>query len=347
LSDFIISFIQNIWILLNSISIYILIGIIIAGVFKLLFPDKLIQKHLGSNSFISNLKAAALGIPLPLCSCSVIPFIGSLKKSGASNSSILTFLISTPITGADSILATYGVFGWIFTIYRVISSLLISLLAGFLSLIFIKEEVKNKPKTVFSAKPQNKINTSYAVSVNSNNKKKTNILFEIYDYAFNNLLKDISKSLLMGILLGALIVSFIPENLSSYLQGNQWLNYILIVAISMPLYVCATASIPIAIALVTAGFSAGAGFIFLTAGPATNSVTMSVVFNNLGKKSLIIYMVSVMLGSILFGYIFDIYFASYLSIDDLFEFDVEKFGLIDQISSIVLLVLLLKYQFKK
>jgi len=319
----------------------------IAGVFKLLFPDRLIQKHLGSNSFISNIKAATLGIPLPLCSCSVIPFISSLKKSGASNSSILTFLISTPITGADSILATYGVFGWVFTIYRVISSLIISLLAGFLSLVFIKEKVDNKPKAIFSVTPLNNINTSYVVPTKKNNEKKKNILFEIYNYAFNNLLKDISKSLLIGILLGALIVSFIPENLSEYLQGNQWLNYILIVAISMPLYVCATASIPIAIALVTAGFSAGAGFIFLTAGPATNSVTMSVVFNNLGKKSLIIYLVSVMFGSILFGYFFDIYFADYLSIDDLFEFDTEKFGLIDQISSVILLVLLLVYQVRK
>ena len=139
MTTIIIDLFQNFWDLLADIAVYILIGVILAGILKQFLPDSLIKRHLSGQTFMANIKAAIIGIPLPLCSCSVIPFVSALKKSGASKSAIQTFLISTPITGADSIMATYGVMGWAFTAYRTVSSVIISLMAGFLSLIFIKE----------------------------------------------------------------------------------------------------------------------------------------------------------------------------------------------------------------
>lgn len=353
-----LEFLYNFWVLLNSIAVFILIGVIIAGVFKLLLPDAFVKKHLGQHNFISNIKAALLGIPLPLCSCSVIPFISALRKSGASKSATQTFLIATPITGADSIMATYGVFGWVFTLYRVISSVIIALIAGLLTLLFVKEEgakteEKVKNKTKYSAiDPNNKPSLAYPVDKPLNIKvvkaeDKSSISRQILSYAFDDIYKDIAKSLMIGIIIGALIVTFMPENLSNYISSNLLLNYILVLAISMPLYVCATASIPLGLSLLAAGFSPGAAFIVLTAGPATNTITMSVVLKTLGKTSLIIYLSSVLIGSLFFGFFFDSFFSDSLSAFNILDAHKDDPSFITQISSVILLYLSLKYIFNK
>lgn len=350
-----LAFLYNFWVLLNSIAVFILIGVIIAGIFKLLLPDSFIKKHLGQHNFISNIKAAILGIPLPLCSCSVIPFISALRKSGASKSATQTFLIATPITGADSIMATYGVFGWVFTLYRIISSLVIALIAGLLTLFFVPndddQKPVNKPKYT-PIDPNNKPNLAYPIRKPLKAKvvkveEKLGRVSQILSYAFDDIYKDIAKSLMIGIVIGALIVTFMPENLSDYISSNAWVNYALILLISMPLYVCATASIPLGLSLLAAGFSPGAAFIFLTAGPATNTVTMSVVLQTLGKTSLIIYLSSVLIGSLLFGYFLDSFFAESLSSTTILEVHQDNLGFISQVSSVILLYLSLNYIFNK
>ena len=374
MKELILELLANFWLLLNSIAIFILIGVIIAGIFKLFIPDSFIKKHLGRHDFMANIKAAVLGIPLPLCSCSVIPFVTSLKKSGASNSAIQTFLIATPITGADSIMATYGVFGWLFTLYRLLSSVIIALLAGILTLLFTSQQEQEKSVAkAADAKPS--VNTagnmiSQAVPVqnisiasisvigkplNINVVKaedvNTNPVFDkvqkILSYAFDDIYKDFARSLMIGVFIGALIVTFMPENLVEYLSSNQWLNYVLVLAISLPLYVCATASIPLGLSLLSAGFSPGAAFIFLTAGPASNAITMSVVYKTLGKSSLVVYLFSVLVGSLLFGYLFDTLFADSLNQIHLLTDQEEVPGFIDQVSSVILLYLSIKYIFNK
>lgn len=350
---------NNFWELLTSIAIYILIGVILAGVFKLYLPETFIKRHLGGRSFMSNIKAAIIGIPLPLCSCSVIPFVSALKKSGASKSAIQTFLISTPITGADSILATYGVFGWVFTAYRTASSVIISLLAGFLSMIFVKEDPveeeksiqQNNPFKTFKAtqNPVFSVSMSPLISpapVNPKTDKKAGLedsLKAIYSFAFDDIYKDIAKSLMIGIFLGALVMTFMPENLSELLSSSLLLNYFLVLLIAMPLYVCATSSVPLGIALLSGGFSPGAVFIFLTAGPATNAITMSVVIKALGKKSLVVYLSSILLGSLFFAFIFDWYFTDVLKDIMLLSHEHETISLIDQIAGFIMIYLSFKY----
>ena len=125
-----ISLANNFLVLLDAMSIYILIGLLIAGILKQLIPDDFVVKHLGKGSVSSVLKATIFGIPLPVCSCSVIPLAQGLRKEGASKGAVQSFLISSPITGVDSILATFSFFGLLFTIFRVISSIMIAIIVG-------------------------------------------------------------------------------------------------------------------------------------------------------------------------------------------------------------------------
>ncbi|HIP81342.1 MAG TPA: permease [Leucothrix mucor] len=346
MKELLLEFLSNFWALLNSIAFFILVGVLIAGVFKLLLPDSFIKKHLGQHNFMANIKAAVLGIPLPLCSCSVIPFVSALRKSGASKSATQTFLIATPITGVDSILATYGVFGWAFTLYRVFSSVVIALIAGLLTLFFVKEndEESSSPEPVKKPFPVGGIPLNINV-VKAEDKQP--LFKQIIAYAFDDIYKDIAKSLLIGIIIGALIVTFMPENLSDYISSNPLINYALVLLVSMPLYVCATASIPLGLSLLAAGFSPGAAFIFLTAGPATNTITMSVVLKTLGKTSLVIYLLSVLIGSVLFGFMFDSFFAESLAKINILDLHEDDPGFIAQVSSVILLYLSFKYIFNK
>ncbi len=312
----------------NAMAPYILFGLIFAGILHELVPETLVTKHLGKENIWSVIKSTIFGIPLPVCSCGVIPLATSIKKSGASKGATLSFLISTPITGVDSIMATYGIFGWIFTIYRALTSMVIAMMAGILTNFFDKEEEKPKPafsintSTSFGLSPKVGLssispkssegsccssNTSCCSSAGA---KKENFIVRVYNYAFGTLLKDIAKPLFWGLILGALITIAIPSNLSEILVEYAWLSYVIVIIIAVPMYVCATASLPIAAGLMLSGVSAGAAFVFLSAGPATNTVTMGVVKKMLGTRSLYIYLGSIIVGSIFFGLGLDYLFST-------------------------------------
>ena len=308
----------------NEMAIYILFGLVFAGVMHELVPESLVTKHLGKENIWSVIKSTIFGIPLPVCSCGVIPLATSIKKSGASKGATLSFLISTPITGVDSIMATYGMFGWIFTIYRAITSMIIAMVAGVLTNIFDKASVgetslsaqssSTKFSTTFSSTPNQERATSCCSSETSccgtETAKKEPFFMRVFNYAFGTLLADIAKPLFWGLLIGALITVAIPDNLSEILVDYAWLSYLIVIVIAVPMYVCATASLPIAAGLMLSGVSAGAAFVFLSAGPATNTVTMGVVKKMLGTRSLYIYLGSIVVGSILFGLGLDYLFSS-------------------------------------
>ena len=353
-------FFNTFWELTNAMAPYILFGLLFAGILHEIVPDSLVIKHLGKENLSSVVKATIFGIPLPVCSCGVIPLATSIKKSGASKGSVLSFLISTPITGIDSILATYGIFGWLFTIYRVITSIIIAIFAGIFTNIFDKEEANdNKPK--FSLNTQSVLKVAFTMqpkttkestsccsdnsccnsNTNSNNKKFSFI--SALKYGFLTLLGDIAKPLAWGLILGALITMLIPENLSNILTQYSWLSYLIIIAVAIPMYVCATASLPIAAAFILSGVSAGAAFVFLSAGPATNTVTIGVVKKMLGKKAVIIYLSTITIGSILFGLILDYLFeANSINPKNLVHID-EHFGVVSILSSVILISFLIYF----
>ncbi|WP_163327905.1 SO_0444 family Cu/Zn efflux transporter [Desulfurobacterium thermolithotrophum] len=292
--DYLKDFFTNFFLFTNSIAIYIIIGLFIAGILHELLPYDFIKKHLGKGNFKTLIKAAIFGIPLPLCSCSVVPFIGALRKQGANKGAVLTFTIATPITGIDSILATYGIFGLFFTVYRVITSLILALVAGLLSIIFNSK----------NSKEEMLLKTSCCCS-NKSQERKTFSLKRALKYGFETLFKDIAKPLFWGIVIGSLITTLIPQNLETFLRENVLFSYILVLAVAIPMYVCATSSLPIAASLIIAGVPVGAAFVFLTAGPATNAVTIGVVDKILGRRTLFIYLATVIIGSILFGVFLD------------------------------------------
>ncbi len=361
-------FFEALWQLSIAMAPYILFGLLFAGILHELVPDSIVTKHLGKDNVSSVVKSTLFGIPLPVCSCGVIPLATSIKKSGASKGATLSFLISTPITGVDSILATYGIFGWIFTLYRVVTSMIIAMLAGILTNIFDKDTSPTSAVSAGSVTNQTlRANTGSTSTVgfstfkpvgadsisalntqakdNDKSPKKFSFLAAL-KYAFITLLGDIAKPLFWGLLLGALITVAIPENLAELLKENAWLSYLIVIAIAVPMYVCATASLPIAAGLMLSGVSAGAAFVFLSAGPATNTVTIGVVKKMLGSKSLFIYLGSIILGSMLFGlgldYIFD---STNIDPTSLIHMN-EEAGIIDTLSSIILWGLVLWFMVK-
>jgi uncharacterized protein len=288
----------------NAMAIYILVGLLFAGILHELVPETLVTKHLGKENIGSVLKATLFGIPLPVCSCGVIPLATSIKKSGASNGATLSFLISTPITGVDAILATFGMFGWIFTFYRVVTSMIIAIIAGVLTNLFGSDTSVQKESRFSIVKPQeveSSCETSCCCHSEEAETKRSFSFSKAYHYAFTTLLGDIAKPLFWGLIFGALITIIIPDNLSEILVQYPMLSYIIVIAIAVPMYVCATSSLPIAAALIIGGVSPGAAFVFLTAGPATNTVTIGVVKKMLGKRALAIYLGVIIVGSMIFG----------------------------------------------
>ncbi|HEY9190301.1 MAG TPA: SO_0444 family Cu/Zn efflux transporter [Sulfurovum sp.] len=333
----------------NAMAPYILFGLLFAGILHEFVPDTLVTRHLGKSNIFSVIKATLFGIPLPVCSCGVIPLATSIKKSGASKGSTLSFLISTPITGVDSILATYGIFGWVFTIYRVITSMIIAMVSGILANLFDKEERVETP--AFSAV---KASTAFSPAFSMQKKEETGEsccstaasccateaksfwLTSALRYAFVTLLGDIAKPLLWGLIIGALITVAIPQSFSEILIEYSWLSYLIVIAIAVPMYVCATASLPIAAGLMLSGVSAGAAFVFLSAGPATNTVTIGVVKKMLGTRSLAIYLGSIVVGSIVFGLGLDyIFSASEIDPASLVHMH-EEAGVVAIVSSVIL-----------
>ncbi len=368
-------FFEALWQLSIAMAPYILFGLAFAGILHELVPDSIVTRHLGEDNITSVVKSTVFGIPLPVCSCGVIPLATAIKKSGASKGATLSFLISTPITGIDSILATYGIFGWIFTVYRAVTSMVIAMVAGILTNIFDKEPPKEDPvkekvikKPAFSAAVPQAVNTFSMQAPKAEEKencgtgtgsccsadkdeKKAFSFSAAMKYAFVTLLGDIAKPLFWGLLLGALITVAIPENLSEILKAYSWLSYIIVIIIAVPMYVCATASLPIAAGLMLSGVSAGAAFVFLSAGPATNTVTIGVVKKMLGSRSLMIYLGSIVVGSVLFGlgldYIFDVSAIDPATLIHLHE----EGGIIATVSALVLWAMVLwfiaKSYFKK
>lgn len=327
---------ESFWELSIDMGIYILFGLLAAGVLHQLISEQWIQKHLGATTHGSVYKAALFGTPLPLCSCSVIPFAASLRRNGASKGATLSFLISTPITGVDSILATFGMFGWVFTFYRVVTSVIIAIIAGVLMNLFESKEIIVKKGFSFTATAPHTPPITLQIAQPESHKPFS--VLDIFHYGFVTLLGSFSKPLFWGLLIGALISAAIPSNLHDLFNDNRILGYLIAVAIAAPMYVCATASLPIAASLIVAGVSPGAAFIFLSAGPATNTVTMGVVKSMLGVRALIIYLSVIAIGSIAFGALIDFGFES-LSINmkvDLHEHN----GLLEEAAAALLLGLL-------
>ncbi len=296
-------------ILLNEMSPYLILGFFISGLLHVYVPRKLYARYLQRKGFRSVALAAVLGIPLPLCSCGVIPTAVSLKKEGASDGAAVSFLVATPQTGVDSILATYSLLGLPFAILRPLSSFVVALVGGMLVDLY-----GNKTKPVSSPFA----NMSYAPksvesgcgcgcgsSSSPQDQKQEKSFVAALRYGFVDMMQDFSKWLLIGLLVAAAITTFVPESVFVLFKEYYFLNILLILLISAPMYICATGSIPIALSLMLKGVSPGAAFVLLMAGPATNFASLLILRKEIGARKTIIYISSIIIGSIACALVID------------------------------------------
>ena len=307
--EYISKYFAELWILLLEMAPWLLLGLIFAGLLKVYFPQKHIEKYLGKSDFKSALNASLLGVPMPLCSCGVIPTAISFFKNGASKGATNSFLISTPQTGVDSILATYSMLGWPFAVLRPFVAFFTGVTGGILTNLFIKEKPVKKSSLfadfkIDTVKLGNAGATCNDDSCNCNEPRtedKRHALVRAADYAFVELLQDIAKWLIIGFLAAALLSVLLPNDFFSSFKGLGLLEILVVLAASVPLYICATGSIPIAAVLLMKGVSPGAALVFLMAGPATNVATIAVLAKTMGRKSLTIYLLTITIGAIVFG----------------------------------------------
>lgn len=297
----IIDILNEIWNMFFEMAPYMMLGLVFVGILHLFLSKDFLLKHMGDNSFSSISKASIFGIPLPLCSCSVIPTTVYMAENGASKSSTVSFLTSTPQTGVDSIIATYGMMGPVFAIFRPIAAFFMGIINGVVASFVEKPKPKKKMIELnqFQAKPIEK-------EVNLSAKEKAQ---KFYDYAFVDFLDGFSIHFIIGVIISGFISYFLPDEfLAEYGVNSGLLGMLLVVAVGVPMYICATASIPIAVTLMMKGLSPGVAFVFLAVGPATNAASLTILFESLGKKTTIVYLLMMILTSMLFGYILDVIF---------------------------------------
>jgi uncharacterized membrane protein YraQ (UPF0718 family)/copper chaperone CopZ len=287
--DLLVNVISEIWDFTLIVSPWLILGFLFSGLIHAFVGEKFIRQHLGGGGFSSVLKATLFGIPLPICSCGVVPLSAGLRNDGASKAATMSFLVSTPTTGIDSIFVTYAFLGATFAIVRPISALVGGLLVGSLVSLLVKERMEKRNLQV---------GPEHAHSL-------ADRLKDGFNYGFGALPDDVGKTVLWGILIGGALSAVLPRDLSEAYLSNPGIAYPLMLAISVPLYVCAIGSVPIAAAMMSKGLIPGAALAFLIAGTATNAVTIAFVAQKFGKKVVLIYLISIIFLALVSGILLD------------------------------------------
>ncbi len=282
-------FIDETWELALEMAPYLWIGFIAAGAIRIWLRPETAQRLLGGRGWIKNIQATVIGIPLPVCSCGIVPIAAGLRKFGAGPGPTLSFMTATPQTGVDSILATWGMMGPFFAVFRVITAFVSGIVTG----SFVDIFAPNHP----TDREHENSKSSEAEKQNQRSEHGREVglgcrIREGLHYSFVDLPEDIGKSILIGLLLSGVLSTFIPEQYLDQYMAQPWLAYLAVSLFAVPLYVCSTGSIPLAVALVKGGISPGAALVFLMLGPATNTVTLSAIWKLLGPRRLFLYLIA-------------------------------------------------------
>jgi len=287
--DAVARFPAALWQILLELSPSLLLGLFIAGLVHVYVPAAAIHRRLSRPDLASTVRASLLGVPLPLCSCGVIPTALGLRKAGASPGATTSFMISTPQTGVDSILVSAAFLGWPFALFKLAAAFATGVVGGVLVNRLTPAEAGADGETTLNSSGGDR-GVSGAIR-----------------YAVLDLLAAIDLWLIAGVLVAALITTLVPAD---FFVGQSWaqglVGMLVVLAISLPLYVCTTASVPIAASLIVAGMPAGSALVFLMAGPATNVATIGAVYRTLGASVLGLYLGTVVVMSLGFGLLFEI-----------------------------------------
>ena len=392
---------DEILLLINEMSPYLLLGFLLAGLMHAFIPGRYYTRFLSKPTLGSVINAAIFGIPLPLCSCGVIPTAMSLRKEGASRGAVTSFLIATPQTGIDSIIATFSLMGVPFAVIRPIAALITAVLGGWMVNTFVSLRDRRAHRemaegTIVKSEEtetctchchchENKAESccpegdsdghhhhhhhsgehhhhsshhrhsshhhhSSSASCHCHDRKIPNTIggkiVEALRYAFLDMMSDIGKWLVIGLVVAGLITIYVPDEVFTIFKDNTMASMILVLIISIPMYLCATGSIPIAVVLMLKGLTPGAALVLLMAGPACNMASILVIRKGLGFRTLVIYILSIVIGAVFFGCLIDwlqysgmIDFTSRVS--QTMEIKEGGAGIIKWTSTIVLTLLLL------
>ncbi|KPL03172.1 MAG: hypothetical protein AMJ90_03835 [candidate division Zixibacteria bacterium SM23_73_2] len=299
--DFVSLYLKYLFEFIKNASFYLLLGFLLAGIIHEFVSTRSLAKHLGKRDFKSILKASLIGAPLPLCSCGVIPTALALRKEGASKEATVAFLISTPETGVDSITISYALLDPLMTVYRPIAGILTSISAG-LAQMFFGERENPESKILLGEKEcccEDECETLPKGEAQKNFIKKFEGSFR---YGFFTFFEDIIWYIVLGFLIASLISVLVPHDFFvRNLSGKGFVSMLVMVLVGVPLYICSVSATPVASALILKGISPGAALVLLLVGPATNVATMVAVGKFLGKRSLILYITSIVVLSLLLG----------------------------------------------
>jgi uncharacterized protein len=288
---------REVWLLTGQMAPYLLLGFLVAGFLSAFISPQWVERHLGGRGWKPVAKSALFGVPLPLCSCGVIPVSASIRAQGASRGATVGFLLSTPQTGVDSILATYALLGPVYAVYRPLVALITGIIGGTLVSALVPDNDSPTDST-----PEVKGCSDDCGQIEQHH---DNRFLGAMKYGFITLPRDIAKALLVGIVVAGIIAALVPQDaLGAYLGGGI-LAIIAMIAVGIPIYVCATASIPLALGFIHLGASPGAALAFLIAGPATNAATISVVWKVLGRRTAFIYFSAVAVAALFSGLLLD------------------------------------------
>jgi len=328
MAGFIKSIIIDFWDTVAEMSPYLLFGFLVAGILSVLISQKLVERHLGGRGIWPLLKASLFGVPLPLCSCGVIPVSMSLHKHGASKGSVISFLLSTPQTGADSIFVTLSLLGPLFAVFRPLAAFVTGIVGGTLVDVFgqsTEDKSRVPPKCSDESRPSPRPSEGRGEKGldeccggadpaprrgGAKNRKITRGLIPLLGgaglkYGFVTLPRDIGKAMLVGLVIAAVISALVPDGYFAEKLGTGILAMVVMMLLGIPVYVCATASVPVAAALILKGLTPGAALVFLMTGPATNAASFVTIWKVLGRATAITYLAAVAGCALLSGILLD------------------------------------------
>ncbi len=287
------NFFDSLLYMLNEMSPYILLGFLIAGLLHAFVSRETFARHLSGHSLGTVVKAALIGVPLPLCSCGVLPTAIAMRRNGASRAASSAFLISTPQTGVDSIAATWSLLGPAFAIMRPIAALVTAVFGG----VAVGTTERNQEES-----------EACAVAPDANEERPATFggkILASLRYGFVDLVGSIGLWLTIGLIIAALITVYVPADFFSILGNKPIVSMVIALIVAVPMYVCATGSIPIALSLILKGLSPGTAFVLLMAGPAANFASFTLISREMGRRAASVYLGSIIVGAMAMGLAID------------------------------------------
>lgn len=301
----------NTWLLALDAAPWLLLGLIAAGLIHAFVPTARLSRWLGGGGVGPVVKAALIGAPLPLCSCGVIPAAVALRRRGASPGATVSFLVATPETGVDSVAISYALLGPFMMVVRPVAAVLSAVLAGFTAQFVPVREAQSLPIASSGSgccgDASGCCDGAAAEAQDADDPPPGPLarLGGALRYAASDLLDDLSLWLLVGLALAGAAATFLtPEVMQAW--GSGLPTMLLMLVVGVPMYICATASTPLAAALLLAGLSPGTVLVFLLAGPATNLATLGILRKEMGTAMMAGYLAAISVSAVGLGLLTDV-----------------------------------------